>query len=110
MSTAFIQWQTGSPPRRGVWRVRSQTGRNPGYRYWDGKQWGCLFSTHALAAKYKMEGRRAQIRVPIQWGRVETVATVVNQVNALRYALQWVRDNPGAHPVNRAKVIDAALK
>lgn len=110
MSTAFIQWQNGTPPRRGVWRVRSQTGRNPGYRYWDGKEWGNLFHTHAMAAKYKMEGRRSQIRVPILWGRVETVATIQAQVNRLLKALQWVLDNPHAHPVNRAKVVEAALK
>jgi hypothetical protein len=51
MKRTRYEFHDGPPPRRGVYRVRSD-GRNPnyGWRYWNGEAWGALASRRIFAS------------------------------------------------------------
>lgn len=74
MPKTTIRWNTGNPPRRGAYRVRSDgPSPNHGWRYWFGDHWGPLCSRRSWAienGKCQTKTRRARITRPILWGQV----------------------------------------
>jgi len=133
-----IIYQAGTPPKRGVYPVKSDgPNPNPGYRYWNGRYWGCIASTFAWARERGDTGRRSQLKYPVLWGRhvpIEdthtppplslreqdlqrqlqearnALAVQRNHVLFLRGTLHWIQTNSDAHPTNRAKVIEKAMR
>jgi hypothetical protein len=135
-----IKWNAGAPPRRGVYKSRSDgPSPNVGYRYWDGKRWGMLWTTHALAQEMKCDGRRSRLTYPVLWAslvpatetqrdpaiellehqlqlskdlateRLQQIKAERERSDRFKSCLRWVLDNPRAHPVNREKAIKAAI-
>jgi hypothetical protein len=135
-----IQWNAGNPPRRGIYKVRSDgPSHNVGYRYWDGARWGMLCSTHAMAKSIQMSARRSRLTKPVLWAswadpdqqqrdpelmlleqqlqmakdlateRLQMLKDERERAARFKSCLQWVIDNPRAHPANRNQVIKAAL-
>lgn len=67
MSNTPTIWKLGAPPSRGAYRVKSDNGKNIGYRYWNGERWGCLASTRVWCLERKDAGRVRPISRPILW-------------------------------------------
>ena len=64
-----ITWNSHNPPKRGVYRVKSDSDNpNYGYRYWHGDYWGPLSSTrHWCQQQSKIPTRRTPIRHRVLW-------------------------------------------
>lgn len=65
-----IVWNTGTPPKRGVYAVKSDgPSSNMGYRYWNGDRWSPLCARRAIAASWGKNGthRKTPLRYAVLW-------------------------------------------
>lgn len=71
------EWVSGPPPKRGAYRTRSDgPSANPGWRYWDGRRWGCLSSRRDWCLEVKGDRRKTPTTYPILWARTVKAAPV----------------------------------
>lgn len=66
-----IVWNNGNPPKRGVYRVKSDgPSPNKGYRYWYGDRWSNLASKRQYAAelgKDLTKNRNTPLKYSVLW-------------------------------------------
>lgn len=50
MTEDLLHWRSDPPTRKAIYRVRSEDGKQSGYRRWDGSNWGRLWKTRKQAS------------------------------------------------------------